>query len=556
VFTLKPDLVREILGIEETKVIVAVQGNMVTDFSFENGLLDWTVPEGRPGTVTVTAGAAHQGDRSLLLDGPVEGIRTAVATPDEVHLVSGNRNYELSAWVKTEAPGTVAVVAVAWLPPEERSVRRFSLTPKATEGGWTQVRTVVRPPEEAARAEVALAVVGPGSARFDDVVFRPTSEEATRPSGGIESGGFTVILSDSGAVALVKTGRFLLWNGGLVGVTPEAEATDHGFRFFADDVKTGGGAASIRGRLLSPGGAEVPATLKIGGEEDRLRFSYEIKGSPAGLSEVGLGFQVARDYLAEGATVSGEAGALEIHSESDVPGVAKVILGGSGRRISITCNPPVHFRMLPGAELRMALLSPVDAEAPTFELITDFTRMQTEARTLLDEARGARTQDRLGEALKLFERVIVEYPFDERIKAQAERDRDQLLTKGQARLEAAKELYEAAVGFHDEGDLARAREAAEGVRAEYGDHKLAELAGTLVREIDEAGRSRREAQEKLAAERLMRQGDDLKSRGQKRLAAVFYRRILEKFKETEAAAGAKEALDELAGKPSGKTGGE
>jgi len=528
--TLSPDLRKSILGGDDVAMLVPVDGNEVDDFSFEESKLRWAVPgERAEQTLVEMEGPGRQGDRALHLYGSETGTTPVVARSDQfVDVVSG-RAYELSAYIRTDDPDTLACAAVIWLLRDRAEVERYSVTPWAQSGDWNQVRAVVTPPKDVVRATVALVVMGKGAARFDDIVFRGVSERPAVAPRTLKSAGFDFHVSDTGAITIERTGRYLLWNGGLVAVARDGSATSQELGFLPERVEGGADEARITGSFVAPNGERLPAVVHLKAEDDRVRITYRVSKAD-GLEAVGIGFRVATDYLEEGATLSGDEGGGVIRGETDVPAVRKVVLGGTGQRLSLNPDGPSRLLVLGGERLRIGLLSP-PGEERTLEIVTDFSGMLKDARALVTEARGARGLGNLGEAVVLFERVVAEFPFDERSRKDAQTERAKILKDGDDRLQQAGSCFDRAKDFFVEKD--------------FGDHQLAVDAAILSKDVKDALEQLRKGRQGVAAGRLESRAKDFMNRGQLKLAQVFYQQITARYPGTEAATRAEEALPKI-----------
>ncbi|MCU0726416.1 MAG: FHA domain-containing protein [Planctomycetes bacterium] len=548
-FAMKPDVAKGLLGVEEVAGVREEAQNRVDDFSFESGAALWQVEGEKTGSATVSQGPARQGQAALQVIGPSEGFVPTVVTWERMLNVSAGTRYEISAWVKPGAPGTAATVGVKWYLPEkargETDVVRSAIAPFGGPGEFNQVKAIVTPPPGAQRAQVFLLVAGGGSARFDDVVFRETGEQAVAGTVKFRCPGYDMTLCAQGAVAVQKAGEFLLWNGGPVayGADGALAATETCFRI---DRQSGSETeARVEGRLLVPGGSEVPVTLAFAMTGDRLTVEYEVK-APGETGATGFGFTVARGYLAEGASVSGDEMAAGLAADSDESGVKKVIIGALSRRLILSSDEAFRLRLDTSRGLRLLFLAPAGSGPKKLEIIYDFTAMQQDAGRLVQQARAARGAGNLGEAIDLYARVLQEFPFDEVALGQASQEIAALKTDGATRLEKARSTFAAARDFFDVADLSEARKEAVRLSESFtGYPAVADDAADLVRQIDEALGRFSEQGRRSAAEGLLARAKDFKSSGQKALAVVFLELVVSRYEGTEPAKEAAAALKEL-----------
>ncbi len=520
---LNPEVMKEFMQTETVAAVEPVPGNQIDfdEFSFESGR-SWAVPEGSLGSSTVTPGPAHQGESSLQVIGDREGFVPTAAFAPEPFTVVGGRTYQFSAWVRLNLPETAAAAAIIWMKPEGPEVERISATAWGKDGDWNQVRMNVTPPEGADQAKLALMVMGAGSARFDDVVFKVVAGAPDRPVEEIESGGSLIRIGDMGEISVERTGQLLLWNGGFVGLTEDDRLTSQELCFRPDSVKHSVEGSKLSGSLLVPGGKTVRLSMEIVPQPDRIRIICRVDKIVPGVSAVGLGFMVSGDYVSEGATLSGDEGARAVHSETDERGVRKLILGGAGKRLSLVSAEPARLRVFSGRALRMAFLLPVGTEEAVFELVTDFTEERRAARDLLSSARQSKATGRMGEAMISYARVVNEFPFDAGTRLQARNELAVIAREGQIRLGRAQVLYDGAKDFYDVADLTEALQLAEGVVLDYEGFKLladkaGELAALARGVLDEI----EQARDELTAERLEKQAADCEARNEIHLAEAF-----------------------------------
>ncbi|MHC4860640.1 MAG: tetratricopeptide repeat protein, partial [Planctomycetota bacterium] len=471
---------------------------------------------------------------------PDTGGRPAEVLSGKDMSVSSGRSYEISVWVKLES-ATAARAGVRWLVAGQRTAMFDSLTDWARGGTWKEIKTVARPPRDATGCRIVLMVAGKGSARFDDVVLRQVSA-APRERASFESGGFSMTVTEDGALTVEKSGNFLLWDGGVLALVGEDTPVTHSLSFRAERLARSESEVQVSGSLLLPDGQYLPASVSLTPAADRVTIGLALEGKPEGLAGAGLAFRVSPDYLSEFATMTREKGARVIHAETDEAGVEKVILGGPGNRLSLVSKVPSRLKVFSADGLRLAFLTPPGTEAAEYELVTDFSKEKTEARLLLSEAHQAASVGRLGEAIRLFERVVNEFPFDDRTRQEAEKKRLEILEAGRKRMEAQRAVFMSAKDFFDEGDLEKAREGAGKLAADYAGHELAKDAKALVEEVEGSLDLYRNARHEAQAQRLLKRALDFLTRKQLVLARACRDEIVRRYPGTEAAQVAKQKI--------------
>lgn len=539
----QPDRFKELFGMKELATIREVPQNRVDpgDYSFESPRGEWTLADEETGDVRVGRNDAHQGTQALLLSGPAEGLATAIAEYGrDFPVVPGNR-YEAAAWVKLTGAETLARAGILWISSREASVRRYAFTPFATAGDWNRVaKTVVAPPR-AESARLVLAVAGPGAAFFDDVVFRQEEGRGERVV-EIEKAGFNLAMTEDGLISVEKTGRFLLWNGGIDLRFADGTARQ-AFRFVTKSYEPGPSGGTVTGDVLLADGTPVPVRVSVAGEEAGFSVTVALEEDVEGVVAAGLGFAVARDYLSQGATLSGSFEAIEIQSDTTATGAEKAILGGSDDRLSLVAGDEADFRMDTAEDgLRLAFLGLTGKGEQTASLVVDFSSQRNEAQALLNQARGAKNAGRYGEAIRLFSEVVNEYPFATSAQRQAAEEQTKLASEGEERLGRATALFEGAVSFHDLADLREALELARKTAADYEGQEVATNAAALAGKIEKALAKAREKRDQEAADRLEERALDFERREQQRLARVFFSRIVELYPDTPAAERARQKL--------------
>lgn len=541
-FLLKPDAVKDLFGMSSTPPVREIAGNYVTDHSLEAQVNSFEAEEGIG--VSVNRGQARQGDQSLLVNGTGAATGAALVTMTEAFDVVGEKPYEISAWIRPSPAGTLARAGVAWYEEGETSPSRTIFTPFAADGDWNEARVVAESPRGARRARFVLAVIGEGSAWFDDLVFRRVDEAGARTA-VLSRSGIEIHAGGDGSLSIGKSGEPLLRNGGFAGETKDGAivAAPWWTEGAPDGAAPADSGPPVSGRLRTPDGGEVPFRIALAPRE--AGYTVSVSGGE-GLARRGLSFVVSRQFLGEGAVASGDGFATPVEIDVPIDGVTKVILGGARGRIGLTAPAGTRFVAFAADDgLRLAFLAPPGEGTAEFGILVDFTAERAEARRLLTEAQSLESGGRRGEAIALFTRVVAEFPFDEDLRNRAEEARTKLVENGRNRLAAAAARFDGAKDFHDRSDLEAARKDSAKLAEEFAGHEIgeqaAELTGRAAALLDEGERRERE---ELAA-RLTLRAEDFEARGQLRLARLLYDRILSECPGTEAAERAGEKVSEL-----------
>ncbi|MEN8150662.1 MAG: FHA domain-containing protein [Planctomycetota bacterium] len=552
--TWKPDAVQKIIGVEDTPVITTVAGNLLPDPSFEGEeAVSWTAGDGDPEAVGVLRVLSRQGKQSLVVAGPEAGWGMTVARCGKVTTIATGSAYRISAWICPDAPETRARIGIEWLSltsGEKARSRGFSFSGFASgTGGFEEVSSVVRAPGGADHFRVVAAVTGPGSARFDDAAL-VKSDEAARPAAELSSGPYTVRISEDGVLSVQMTGEYQLWDGGVSVVMKDGNVAVAGATFRVDRLKTteGDSGNGIRadGTVFLPDGDEIAAALTLEPMDIGATLGWQTLEVPEGVAEAGLSFSVSREWLTGGASFAAKSGSRALGGDTDAADVEKVILGGPGQRLSLDATKPVRLWMTSvGGELRLALLSPADAGANTFRAITDFAEEKKKARGVLSEARAANSARLYGKAIGLYQRVVNEFPYEEKVRAEAQKEGDEVIATGQMKLKEARKLYERAKDFNDTSDMKASLAFAESLHLEYEGHEISDAALKLGQAV---GADLAEKGDALLSTRigsLMKQAQEHLKHGQKRLAALFLERVVAEYPDTGLAAEAGKLLDEI-----------
>ncbi len=127
--------------------------------------------------------------------------------------------------------------------------------------------------------------------------------------------------------------------------------------------------------------------------------------------------------------------------------------------------------------------------------------------------------------------MVNEFPFDETRLARAEKERDELVTRGEERLAEAERILNGARAFFDEDDLERARALALRIAEDYAGHEIAAKAATLAEQAAASLAELRRRRRAVVVEGLKRRVEDYRRRGMERLAGELERRIAKLTKE-------------------------
>jgi hypothetical protein len=362
------------------------------------------------------------------------------------------------------------------------------------------------------------------------VAFSVVSGAPDRSGLTADRGGSVFRLGDMGEMSVERNGEFLLWNGGLAALTEDGEMSCQELCFRAKSYSASAEGAKINGSLLVPGGGTVGVSMSVTPLDDRFRVTCSLDGVPEGVASFGFAFLVSPGYLSEGATLTGDQGARAIHSETDEVGVRKLILGGTGKRLSIVSEAPARLMVAGGRSLRLALLLPAKDGEVSFEIVTDFAKERQNARSILTQARQAKAAGRLGEAMVLYARVVNEFPFDDGTRQQAKNELAEIAEGAKARKDRAEALFRDSQAFFDVDDLTLALAEATSLQADFAGFELFDEAATdLVTKIRARLTEIETERSEVAVGRLLEQAKDCEARGDERLAEAF-RQAAERLK--------------------------
>jgi len=544
--TWKPEAVQKAIGIEDAPSISRVPGNLVPDESFEGDEpVAWRIADETSGSADVLPGPTKQGQRSLEVVGPADGWGMAIARCSETPTVSPRKTYEVSAWIRPESQKTLARIGVEWIG-DGRS-QGMSFAEFAPGPGWEKVSAIFAPPSSASACRVVAVVTGPGSARFDDVALVPVAISVTQNAAQVESGPYRVRMSENGVLSVEMEGDYQLWDGGIVAVMKDGSVATAAGNFSVDRVSSNDAGIKAVGTMRLPDGrGSFPARFGLLRETTGPKLAWEASNVPADVAQIGLSFSVSRPWLSAGASLASESGSRALGGETDEPAARKVILGGPGRRLSLGADAPVRLLMTNrGGVLRMAMLSPADTSGLSFKAITDFAEEKKEARNVLSRARAKRNGRDFGAAIVLYLRVVNEFPYEDAVRAIAEKEGEEIVRQGATRLAFSQKLFVRAKDFHDMDDLRLALHSSEQIYQEYKDHDFSTQAKELAQAIAAVLAEKGDAFLSTRVGSLMKQGDELVKNEQDRLAALFFRIVTEEYPDTKVAEIAKKSLEDI-----------
>jgi len=363
--------------------------------------------------------AAVSGAQSLAAD-TSEG--SAVASLRQGIRVDSRKRYSIMAQVRCDG-GAEGLLAAAFRSDESDAFRvDVGLGGSASED-WQSIGDDVVPPTGATHLLVQLiaAPTGPtaGTVMFDDVHV-------------IETGSGTPVIQEvsgfefesSGRTLLMRRGPDLLRIAGLVFGT--ADACHDSDRFLS--TREGSGDVSLSG------GESVRTTVSFSTESGLATRRYEWT-TPPSLESVTLPVWLLPALAEEPVRVMRENRLEPFRNSFQVDSASGLVLGSGATRARLTFEPPVAIEGVRESDRFLLFIRPKVAEGKlTLRIQLDFVQERTQALDLLGDARKAETAGRLGEALVILDRIQNEFPFDDRVLAEAE-GRRQKIAKERQRLE-------------------------------------------------------------------------------------------------------------------------
>jgi hypothetical protein len=338
---------------------------------------------------------------------------------------------------------------------------------------------------------------------------------------------------------MLKGSSYRLWSGGFAGLTSEGDLLTQQLCFRAESFSPatgeGGGAGiEVKGNLLVPGGETAPLTVTVVAASDRVRVTLDL-GEPApALESWGIGFRIARDYL------------KTIRDHSKEPD-GKIFFGEQAETrelLSIRGLEPSTFKTIRQGPAVITLLGPAGSGTRVYELETRLDELRREAEALLARANSARASQAEGSAIRTYDRIVKEYPFDDLVEA-ARSARDAVVEAGRERLKELREDYEAASAFSDQSDLRAIQGRVEALGARYAGHEISEETAKLGGEIGSRLQDIRTIREGGAAEQLRKRAEDFKRARMPHLALLFAEQVKKRFHAPEYQEWAEGFIQEL-----------
>lgn len=423
--------------------VAPVPGNLLADsYSFESPEHGWDALEGASAWFERSPAARFSGAVGLRA-ALEEGGRAAIASPAVA--VGAGRTLVLRARLAARDGAAVRAGVRLFGPEVAEGERRLATT---AWGEWVEATSepievsLEAPVVPGARAACAvLEAAGRGVADADDVslvaLARPAEPSRTRAEYRL------YLLGDPPRAAVMSdVGRPVIADLSLV--LGERERPDRA-RLRADDTE--------RGWSLTFEGVTAGDTLRV--------------LLAPGVAEQGL------------ATVDA-GGPRRQASDFDGEGIGEVLFGEGADLVGLSLKSPAAVRARPSGEGVLIEIRP----APTsVELRLDFGPERAAAGDLAAAARRAEQDNRLGEALAAWARLLAEYPYEGTLVREAEQARSRLVSAGLAELDAVREEV-AEAGFFRLPDLyRRARERARAIGARYAGSEVEREARALEERI-------------------------------------------------------------------------
>lgn len=524
-------------SVPRTVAVPPVKDNRISDFSFEDAVVQWFAKGDESGeeggTRARIAGSPEKpsgasGAHSLEVTpsggglGLVEFRGAAQAATASDATVTPDAAYEIAARV---GGGTGSVV-ITWVSSSRPGlVREVSTTPVKGDASWPETRAVVTAPAHATGARILLAAHG-GTALFDDVVFR-RADGAGAPS--LDAGDLRVRIDNAGCIEAVRGGEVLLTQAGLA-PSVDAGPADLLGASVSSPPALAGSVLSAAGTLPGGAGFRVQAEAVAGGAK--------LTALPAAGGSGALTL-TSPPALARGSvTLVLDRTALVVPEEETFrsEGVRKVIVGTSeGPKPFVLSADPrspgfVFSSRRTSRGLRIQLAPPAAApegvDAATVFLSVDLSREDAAAAELLRGARDLETAGKLGQAAEAFSRVALEYHYLTGFRDQATKAADALLEKARERLREARALARSARQFRSVVDLETAVARSGALARDFEGHPIgAEAAALGAEAAQDLARVRAERVE-ARVERIYQRAVDYRDGGQPTLALVLMEEIL------------------------------
>lgn len=532
----------------QAKPLVALDGNQLTDFSFEGGTGSWVAVPGSPVDPkrVESAEPAAQGKAyyQVTRDGPT-GRGAAAASGAQGLRVNPTSAYAFGAQVRTSGDAQ-ACVRVTWIAADEKSVVGESATDLASSAAWSEIRqSVAQPPKDAVFARLELVNAASGTAYFDDVYFGPAEK---RPQ---------VIDARNGDAALTSTadGQITLRRGSTV-LFRDLAAVGGAFRFDpVDPARWTDHVGSRKGTSVSGSGTSG----KVSGESyDPVKAQwspYSVAVEVPDGRYVNLGLQVGEDaallgilpkeFVDEGIAVKTDTANFRLMESRTVKDVRTVTFGDRNRfEVSAADGAPAF---------RLVLLRTADgwsvgfggAGALQLRIDTDSAALRKEDEDLSRRAGDAKVRRQFGEAVNLLRELAARLAQGSPQAAAAAEDATRLERTGQQELAAVESGLVSAIEFQDDAALHDLAARAAALSEQYAAHTIGAKAKEAAAAIREAQDKRRLVLHERLAEPLLVKADDCRDREDFALASALYHGIVDAYPGTEAAKKAQAALGKL-----------
>lgn len=534
----------------ERASLATLEGNLVSDFSFEDGSLRPTRVAGTPARANVETdgSAAHQGAAGLVVrrEGPAGAL--ALASANESRTVSPGQAYSFGARVRAKNDG-FGVVRIRWISQADDEAVQVSATDLVSSGDWTEVRGVAVPPARTTAAALEYGNAGTGAVDFDDVFFGP----ATGGSGQVtlDSGDVKVVADADGSVTVTRGSDVLLQD--VMVVTRVMERAGEagaslGPRVGAaviDSVAEQDGGVVVTGQALDTLGLELhPFTMTwTPGDGGEIALTATL---PAGAAVLGV---VPDEFIDGGNGVFRSDGtSVRLSGARTVQGVTEAFLG-ERRPFQVEAaaeDGDFQLALLQrdgGYELGLA-----DEGELSVRIRTDNRALIAERGASVDELREALARKRYGEAIAKAGEVATKFATGHAEQVGATETLERLDREGNERLGALERRIDAAEKFDDANDLAGAVAEAQEFAASYEGHAFAARAEALAEKARAALAARRSDIAQRAAQPLLARAADHAGSGNVQLARAFYEEVVARYAGTEAATQAQTALAGLEGR--------
>lgn len=536
----------DLLKKEGTK-LEAMEGNLVSDFSFESGTFRAQRASGSPATaaIEIDASSAYQGSAFLVVRRDGTAGPLALAEASDERTVSPGKAYSFGARVKA-ASGAYGVVRLRWVTPTEDEAAHVSATDLVSDGSWTEIRGSAVPPPRATAAVLEFGNAGAGAVSFDDVFFGSASGDATKSA---TAGDVTVSAAADGSITLTRAGDVLLRDAMVVcrAVAASADATQpRGPRIGAaviDSVSTVDGGVQVVGKALD--------TLEGSLHDFSMTWSAADGGEilltatlPEGAAIVGV---VPDDFIDGGNGVfRGDGTSVRLTGPRSVAAVAEAFLG---ERKPYQVESDAGFRLLlferdGSYELGFA----AESGELGLRFRTDNRALLAERDSSVAELREAIARKRYGEAIARAGEVATKFATGHASQVSATETLERLDREGTVALEALERRIELAREFDDANDLAGAVAQAGEIAASYEGHAFAKRASELAAVAQSALAARAKEIAQREAQPILAAAADHAGAGNVQLARAFYEEVVARFAGTEAAGAAKTALTALEGR--------